>query len=82
MTPSRFKPLGAGGRQPGSYQLAGRISTSKRACVYRHSFTWTKSRLFVDVTLRNGSRGFYERLPPELSSEFPAQHLAERRKLT
>src|SRR5260221_9473585 len=24
-----------------------RAATSKRACVYRHSFTWTKSRLFV-----------------------------------
>jgi len=32
-----------------SNQLVGRITTDKRACVYRHSFTWTKSRLFAEV---------------------------------
>jgi hypothetical protein len=26
-------------------------STDKRACVYRHNFTWTKSQLFVEVIL-------------------------------
>ena len=36
-------------RQAGSYLFARLISPDKRACVYRHSFTWTKSRLFVEV---------------------------------
>jgi hypothetical protein len=29
--------------------VLGRISIDKRACVYRHSFTWTKNRLSVEV---------------------------------
>ena len=37
--------------QLGSYGFSVFISTDRRACVYRHGFTWTKSRLFVDVAL-------------------------------
>jgi hypothetical protein len=40
--------------QPGSYQLTRRVSTDKRARVYRHSFTWTKSRLFAEVLQHGG----------------------------
>jgi hypothetical protein len=32
------------GREPGSYRFVRRISTDKRACVYRHGFTWTAFR--------------------------------------
>src|SRR5580704_3033912 len=34
----------------GDYRFVRRISTDKRACVYRHSFTWPKSRLSVHLS--------------------------------
>jgi hypothetical protein len=38
---------------PGASRVASaaRAASFKRACVYRHNFTWTKSQLFVEVIL-------------------------------
>ena len=63
-----------------SLDSQGIIYNDKRACVYRHGFTWTKSRLFVELTTQQLHQVHTKRGPTENSVHFPAAHLLGMRK--